>query len=223
MVRNRILNLAAGVRKYLFVMVLFASGCLGIGFAVSKAQTETPETSYAEGIHESEHNGLSEHPTAESRPEAGTGTLQEELSQPLLAMTATTSIAGQISTTEGISISHGRMTLIEADGSSKIAASDSFGNFRFEEIPTGQQVTIRSVNNSQYLCAPITLQLTGTSAANFKCTQVYNAKAAKTPPLSPPTCVDTEITGRNRPPLDSDQRALAPIAEHQDCRSSGSR
>ena len=219
--KNPISPFILSIRSSLVVIVVVASICLVIGFQISEAQTDIPAANPPDAFHESEQLARSEHVNSETRRDDAE-TLNEDIPPVLPDKNSTTSISGRLSTTEGLGILHGQMNLLEEGGTSRIAVSDSFGYFRFTEIPTGQKVTIKSAEGSRYICAPITLQLTGISNSNFTCTQSVNAKAAKAPPPSPPTCVDVEITDRSRPPLDSDQQALLPIAGHPGCRNSGS-
>lgn len=220
--KNPMSHVILSIRSCLVITAVIASVFLGIGFQISKAQTDMPEANPSDVFHESEQAARPERSNWETRREEG-DTRNKDILSVLLDRSLTTSISGRLSTTEGFGISHGHMTLLEENGTSKSAVSDSFGYFRFAEIRTGQQVTIQSPDSNRYFCAPITLQLTGISIANFTCTQAHNEKAAKANPLPPPNCVEDGITDRIRQPLDSDQQALVPHAELPDCRSSGSR
>ena len=78
--------------------------------------------------------------------------------QVLLPSAATVSISGQVVTSAGRGISKARITLTFSDGTTRSALTNSFGYYRFTDVPAGQTV-VASISAKWYEFTPDTIVL----------------------------------------------------------------
>ena len=70
----------------------------------------------------------------------------------LIPTAANVSVGGKVITAEGAGISRSTVTLTNSAGVSRSATTNSFGNYRFDEVPAGETY-ILTVNNKKYFFA----------------------------------------------------------------------
>jgi hypothetical protein len=79
---------------------------------------------------------------------------------PAAPTAASVTIGGRIMTNAGRGIGSARVVLVEADGTRRYAATNSFGYYRFESIAAGQTATIE-VRSKRYQFAPQVVNVSG--------------------------------------------------------------
>ena len=78
-----------------------------------------------------------------------------------------TLLVGKVLDFEDRAIAKTTVTLTEADGTNHTTTSDSFGNFRFDEILTGQQVVL-SAEASKYSFSDLPIGITGETVVSWR-------------------------------------------------------
>jgi hypothetical protein len=84
---------------------------------------------------------------------------------PLAPTAANVTIGGRVLTAGGFGIRNARVTLTEADGTTRAALTGAFGYYRFEEIEVGQTVVI-SITSKRFVFSQPTQILNVTEEAN---------------------------------------------------------
>ncbi|HJS51546.1 MAG TPA: carboxypeptidase-like regulatory domain-containing protein [Pyrinomonadaceae bacterium] len=84
-----------------------------------------------------------------------------------LSQVSTTSIVGKVLDPENRAMPRTTVTLTEAYGTQHTTISDSFGNFRFEDISSGQKVVL-SANESTHSFFDLPVDLAGETTISWR-------------------------------------------------------
>jgi hypothetical protein len=68
-------------------------------------------------------------------------------------------VSGRVRTSNGAGLKNAKVTLTDSQGSVRTASTGSFGSFRFENIPVGQDYVL-TVGSKRYRFSPQTISLT---------------------------------------------------------------
>jgi hypothetical protein len=84
-----------------------------------------------------------------------------EIQAPSGVTTASASVGGRVMTSNGQGVFYAFVSIIDSNGNSRVAITNPFGYYRFDNVPTGVSYTIE-VASKLYNFAPQTVQVDGT-------------------------------------------------------------